>query len=66
MKDKLSSLLAGFRKNHSTQNCLLNMLEEWKKKLDTIKSFRRSQSWFVNSKIRSSRIVWYGAKVFEQ
>ena len=26
MKDKLSKLLTGFRKNHSTQHCLINML----------------------------------------
>ena len=30
MKDKLSQLLTGFRKNHSTQYCLINMLEKWK------------------------------------
>ena len=29
MKDKLSSLLIGFRKNHSTQHCLLCILEKW-------------------------------------
>ena len=34
MKDKLSSLLTGFRKNHSTQHCLMCMLEMWKKTLD--------------------------------
>ena len=28
MKDKLSKLLTGFRKNHSTQHCLVNMLEK--------------------------------------
>ena len=28
MKDKLSKLLTGFRKNHSTQHCLINMLEK--------------------------------------
>ena len=27
MKDKLSDLLTGFRKNHSTQHCLMCMLE---------------------------------------
>ena len=27
MKDKLSDLLTGFRKNHSTQHCLMYMLE---------------------------------------
>ena len=31
MKDKLSNLLTGFRKNHNTQHCL--MLERWKKTL---------------------------------
>ena len=28
MKDKLSDLLTGFRKNHSTQHCLMWMLEK--------------------------------------
>ena len=32
--DKLSSLLTGFRKNHSTQHCLMYMLENWKHMLD--------------------------------
>ena len=31
MEDKLSKLLTGFRKNHSTQYCLVNMLKKWKK-----------------------------------
>ena len=31
MKEKLSNLLAGFRKNHNTQHCLISMLERWKK-----------------------------------
>ena len=30
MKDKLSEQLTGFRKNHSTQQCLSCMLEIWK------------------------------------
>ena len=30
MEDKLSKLLTGFRKNHSTQYCLINMLENGK------------------------------------
>ena len=36
MKDKLSNLLilTDFRKNHSTQRCLMRMLEKWKKTLD--------------------------------
>ena len=34
MKDKLSNLLTGFRKNHNTQHCLMSMLEKWKKTLD--------------------------------
>ena len=34
MKDKLSKQLTGFRKNRSTQHCLLCMLEIWKKVLD--------------------------------
>ena len=31
MKDKLPNLLTGFRTNHSTQHCLMCMLERWKK-----------------------------------
>ena len=31
---KLSKLLTGFRKNHSTQNCLVTMLNVWKKSID--------------------------------
>ena len=34
MEGKLSKLLTGFRKNHSTQRCLVNMLEKWKNTLD--------------------------------
>ena len=34
MKDKLSNLLTRFRKNSSTQHCLMHMLEKWKKTLD--------------------------------
>ena len=34
MEDKLSKLLTGFRKNHSTQHCLVNMLEKWENTLD--------------------------------
>ena len=34
MEDKLLKLLTGFRKNHSTQYCLLNMLAKWIKTLD--------------------------------
>ena len=34
MDEKLSSLLTGFRKNHSTQNCLLSMVETWKNVID--------------------------------
>ena len=34
MNDKLSRLLTGFRKNHRTQNCLLNMIEPWKNVID--------------------------------
>ena len=33
MRDKLSKLLTGFRKNHSTQHCLMSMLEMWKNTL---------------------------------
>ena len=32
MKDKLSKCLAGFNKSHGTQNLLVTMLENWKKK----------------------------------
>ena len=31
MKDRLSNLLTGFRKNHNTQHFLMSMLERWKK-----------------------------------
>ena len=34
MEDKLSKLLTGFRKNNSTQHCLVTMLEKWKNTLD--------------------------------
>ena len=34
MEDKLSKSLTGFRKSHSTQHCLINMLEKWKNTLD--------------------------------
>ena len=34
MRGKLSKLLAGFRKNHSTQHCLMSMLEMWKNTLE--------------------------------
>ena len=34
MEDKLSKLLTGFRKNHSIQHSLVNMLEKWKNTLD--------------------------------
>ena len=34
MRDKLSKLLTGFRKNHSTQHCLMSMPEMWKNTLD--------------------------------
>ena len=36
-ESRFSPLLAGFRKNHSTQNALLNMLEKWKHALDKCK-----------------------------
>ena len=35
MKDKLPNLLPGFRKNHSTQQCLIRIFEKWKKTLDS-------------------------------
>ena len=34
IKSKFSPQLTGFRKNHSTQNALLNMIEKWKHALD--------------------------------
>ena len=34
MKDKLSNILTGFRKGHSTQHSLLTMIEKWKRALD--------------------------------
>ena len=34
MEDVLSKLLTGFRKNHSTQHSLVDMLEKWKNTLD--------------------------------
>ena len=33
-ESKFSPQLTGFRKNHSTQNALLNMIEKWKHALD--------------------------------
>ena len=33
-EEKFSPQLTGFRKNHSTQNALLNMIEKWKHALD--------------------------------
>ena len=30
MEGKLSKLRTGFRKTHSTQHCLVNMLQKWK------------------------------------
>ena len=34
MEGKLSKVLKGFRKNHSTQHCLVNKLKKWKNTLD--------------------------------
>ena len=34
MEHKLSKLLTGFRKNHSIQHCLTNLLQKWKNTLD--------------------------------
>ena len=34
MEEKLSKLLTGFRKNHSTQHCSVNILKKWKNALD--------------------------------
>ena len=33
-ESRFSPLLAGFRKNYSTQNALLNMIEKWEHALD--------------------------------
>ena len=35
-ESKISQLLAGFNKNHKTQNTLLNVIEKWKYKVGTI------------------------------
>ena len=35
-ESRFSPLLAGFRKNHSMQNALLNMIENWKHALDKV------------------------------
>ena len=34
MRDKLSNILTDKRKSHSTQHCLMHMLEKWKQALD--------------------------------
>ena len=34
MRDNHLKLLTGFRKNHSTQHCMISMLEMWKNTLD--------------------------------
>ena len=34
MREKLLKLLTSFRKNHSTQHCLMSMLKMWKNTLD--------------------------------
>ena len=39
MKDKLSKCLAGFNKSHGTQNLLVTMLENWKKKISKENTF---------------------------
>ena len=36
MQDKLSNILTGFRKNHSTQHCLIYMFENWKNMLKSM------------------------------
>ena len=38
-ESRFSPLLAGFRKNYSTQNALLNMIEKWEHALDKGKRF---------------------------
>ena len=34
MENKLSALLTSFKKNQSTQDCLMSMIDDWKKSLD--------------------------------
>ena len=34
MQEELSSLLTDFKRNHSTQHCLVNTFKGWQKKLD--------------------------------
>ena len=34
MENNLPALLTGFRKNHSTQHCLVSMIENWKNTLN--------------------------------
>ena len=59
MQDKLSNLLTGFRKKHSTLHCLISMLEIWKNILDkgyvhcSIKGFWHNTPRFNDSQVRS-------------
>ena len=70
MVGKLSKLLAGFRKNYSTQHCLVNMLEKWRNTLDKgsfvsaifinlSKAFDKINHIFVNCQIRS---IWFSGR----
>ena len=34
MEEKFSCFLSAYRKNYSTQHVLINLIEEWKNKLD--------------------------------
>ena len=65
MRDKLSELLTGFRKNHNTQHFLMTMLEMWKNTvgkrgyvsaifMDLSKAFVALNHNLLNDKLRTS------------
>ena len=47
MREKLSKLLTGFRKNHSTQHCLLSMFAIWKNTLDKGGYISAMEHWTI-------------------